>query len=43
MSDSLRMTIGYEEGEHGWLIASGAKVPGTISQGRLSPEPCGRE
>ena len=34
MSESLRMTIVYEEGHDGWIIASIPEVPGANSQGR---------
>jgi predicted RNase H-like HicB family nuclease len=35
---TLRMTILYEEGEDGWVIASVPEVPGTHSQGRTRNE-----
>ena len=34
MSESLRLTIVYEEGEDGWIVASVPEVPGAHSQGR---------
>lgn len=34
MSDSLQLTIVYEQGDDGWVIASIPEVPGTMSQGR---------
>ncbi len=38
MSDSLQLTIVYEEGEDGWIISSIPEVPGTMSQGRTRQE-----
>jgi predicted RNase H-like HicB family nuclease len=38
MSESLRVTIVYEPGEEGWLIASIPEVPGVHSQGRSRDE-----
>ena len=38
MSDSLRLTIVYEEGENGWIVASIPEVPGALSQGRTRAE-----
>lgn len=38
MSDSLRLTITYEQGEDGWIIAAVPAVPGTFSQGRTREE-----
>jgi len=38
MSDSLQLTIVYEEGEDGWTISSIPEVPGTMSQGRTRQE-----
>ena len=38
MSDSLRVTIVYEQGEDGWIVASIPEVPGTHSQGRTREE-----
>lgn len=38
MSESLRLTIVYEEGEDGWIVASIPEVPGAHSQGRTRAE-----
>ena len=38
MSDSLRVTIVYEPGEEGWVVASIPQVPGAHSQGRTREE-----
>jgi len=38
MSTSLRLTIVYEEGESGWVIASILEVPGAHSQGETRVE-----
>jgi len=38
MNDSLQLTIVYEDGDDGWIIASIPEVPGTISQGRTREE-----
>lgn len=38
MSESLRLTIVYEQGEEGWVIASIPEVPGAHSQGRTREE-----
>ena len=38
MSESLRVTIVYEEGEDGWIVASIPEVPGAHSQGRTCGE-----
>jgi len=35
---TLRMTIVYEQGEDGWIVASVPEVPGTHSQGRTREE-----
>ena len=37
-ASTLRMTIVYEDGEDGWVIASVPEVPGTHSQGRTREE-----
>jgi predicted RNase H-like HicB family nuclease len=37
-TNTLQMTILYEEGEDGWTIASVSEVPGTHSQGRTREE-----
>jgi len=38
MSESLELTIVYETGDDGWIIASVPEVPGTHSQGRTRAE-----
>jgi len=38
MSDSLQLTIIYEPGGDGWIIATIPEVPGTMSQGRTREE-----
>lgn len=39
MSDTLRMTIAYEEpDEEGWVVARVLEVPGAMSQGRTREE-----
>jgi predicted RNase H-like HicB family nuclease len=38
MSDPLRLTIVYEAGEDGWIVASVPEVPGAHSQGRTREE-----
>lgn len=38
MSESLRVTIVYEQGEDGWIVASIPEVPGANSQGRTREE-----
>jgi predicted RNase H-like HicB family nuclease len=38
MSESLRVTIVYEQGDDGWIVASIPEVPGTHSQGRTREE-----
>lgn len=38
MSDELAVTIVFEPGENGWLIASIPEVPGVFSQGRTREE-----
>lgn len=38
MSDSLQLTIVYEQGDDGWVIASIPEVPGAMSQGRSREE-----
>ncbi len=38
MSESLRVTIVYEQGEDGWVVASIPEVPGANSQGRTRQE-----
>ena len=34
MSETLDLTILYEDGEDGWIVASIPAVPGALSQGR---------
>jgi predicted RNase H-like HicB family nuclease len=38
MSEPLRLTIVYEGGEDGWVVASVPEVPGAHSQGRTRDE-----
>ncbi len=38
MSESLVVTIVYEQGEEGWVVASLPEVPGAHSQGRTREE-----
>jgi predicted RNase H-like HicB family nuclease len=38
MSESLRVTIVYEEGDDGLVVASVPEVPGANSQGRTREE-----
>jgi predicted RNase H-like HicB family nuclease len=38
MSESLHVTIVYEQGEEGWVVASIPEVPGAHSQGRTLEE-----
>jgi len=38
MSESLVVTIVFEEGEDGWIVASIPEVPGAHSQGRSREE-----
>ena len=38
MSKSLRVTIVYDQGEDGWVVASIPEVPGANSQGRTREE-----
>lgn len=38
MSEPLRLTIVYEDGGGGWIIASVPEVPGMHSQGRTREE-----
>jgi predicted RNase H-like HicB family nuclease len=38
MGDSLKLSILYQEGEDGFVIASIPEVPGTFSQGRTRAE-----
>ena len=38
MSESLQITIVYEQGDDGWIVASIPEVPGANSQGRTRDE-----
>ena len=38
MSESLHLTIVYEEGEDGWIVASIPEVSGVHSQGKTRAE-----
>ena len=38
MSESLQLTIVYEQGEEGWVVASIPAVPGVHSQGKTREE-----
>ena len=38
MSESLQLTIVYEPGDDGWVVASIPEVPGAHSQGRTREE-----
>ena len=38
MSETLDLTILYEDGEDGWIVASVPAVPGALSQGRSREE-----
>lgn len=38
MSETLDMTIFYEDGEEGWIVASIPAIPGALSQGRSREE-----
>jgi predicted RNase H-like HicB family nuclease len=38
MSETLHLTIRYEDGEDGWILASIPQVPGALSQGRTREE-----
>jgi predicted RNase H-like HicB family nuclease len=38
MSDPLRLTIVYEQGDDGWIVASVPEVPGALSQGTTREE-----
>lgn len=40
VSEQLRLTIVYEEGEDGWVVARIREVPGALSQGRTREEAC---
>jgi predicted RNase H-like HicB family nuclease len=38
MAESLRMTVVFEQGQDGWIVASVPEVPGVHSQGRTREE-----
>ena len=38
MSESLRLTVIYEQGDDGWVLARIREVPAAISQGRTREE-----
>lgn len=38
MSETLRLTIVYEDGADGWIVASVPEVPGALSQARTRAE-----
>jgi predicted RNase H-like HicB family nuclease len=38
MSEPLHLTIVYEPGDEGWVVASVPEVPGALSQGRTREE-----
>lgn len=38
MGETLDLTILYEDGEEGWIVASIPAVPGALSQGRSREE-----
>lgn len=38
MDETLQLTIRYEAGEDGWVIASIPEVPGALSQGMTRAE-----
>ena len=38
VSESLRLTIVFEQGEDGFVVASIPEVPGTVSQGKTRAE-----
>jgi predicted RNase H-like HicB family nuclease len=38
MSDTLRLTIVFEDAGEGWIMATVPEVPGAISQGRTRAE-----
>ncbi|HLQ04945.1 MAG TPA: type II toxin-antitoxin system HicB family antitoxin [Verrucomicrobiae bacterium] len=38
MSESLRVTIVFEQGDDGWIVASIPEVPGATSQGLTREE-----
>ena len=38
MSESLRLTVIYEDGDDGWVVARIREVPAAMSQGRTREE-----
>jgi predicted RNase H-like HicB family nuclease len=38
MGESIQVTIVFEDGENGWIVASIPEVPGASSQGRTRDE-----
>jgi len=38
VSDQLHLTVVYEDGHDGWVVASIPEVPGAMSQGRTRAE-----
>ncbi len=38
MTDPLQLTVVYEQGEDGWVVARIREVPGAMSQGRTQGE-----
>jgi predicted RNase H-like HicB family nuclease len=38
MSESLRLTVRFEDAGEGWILATIPEVPGAISQGRTRAE-----
>ena len=38
VSEPLRLTVVFEDGEDGWVVASIPEVPGALSQGRTRDE-----
>ena len=38
MSDTLRLTVIYEDAGDGWILARVPQVPGALSQGRTRDE-----
>lgn len=38
MSETMDLTILYEDGDDGWIVASIPAVPGVLSQGRTRDE-----
>ncbi len=38
VSEQLQLTVVYEDGDDGWVVASVPVVPGAMSQGRIRAE-----